>query len=131
MPEVSTLRLHLLRFLYLGNLVGVGYSAWPGLLAPEEPLDPVRGVAFCFWAALSGLSALGLRYPLQMLPLLFLQLLYKTLWLVAVWLPLRAAGETTGLTGIMIAGLAADLVLIPWPYVWTHYASKRGDRWRG
>ena len=128
--ETSTFRLYLMRLLYLGNFVGLGFSVWPGIINHEGAWDPVSGVAFCFWAALSALSGLGLRYPLKMLPLLLLQLLYKSIWLIAVWLPLTSAGQSTGLTKVMVIGLVADLIVIPWPYVLANYVTKRGDRWR-
>ncbi|HVF61845.1 MAG TPA: hypothetical protein VNJ70_18715 [Thermoanaerobaculia bacterium] len=128
--DTSTFRLYLLRLLYLLNFVGLGLQVWPAIINHEGLWDPVRGVAFCFWAALSVLSGLGLRYPLKMLPLLFLQLLYKVIWLIVVWLPLRSAGQSTGLTKSMVIGLVAHLIVIPWPYVWANYVAKRGDRWR-
>jgi hypothetical protein len=87
----------------------------------------VRGVAFSFWAASSGL---GIRYPLKMLPLLLLQLLYKSIWLIAVWLPLRSAGRSTDLTKAMVIGVVLDLIVIPWSHVLATYVKKRGDRWR-
>jgi hypothetical protein len=65
-----------------------------------------------------------------MLPLLLLQLLYKSIWLIAVWLPLRSAGVSTGLTKTMAIGVVVDLIVIPWPYVLTTYVKQRGDRWR-
>ncbi|MGH9379877.1 MAG: hypothetical protein ACRD2Z_04610, partial [Thermoanaerobaculia bacterium] len=91
--EVSTFRLYLMRALYFLLLVALGSDVWPRLLQSDRPLAPLDGVAFSFWAALSALAALGLRYPLKMLPLLMLQLLYKSVWLLAVALPLRSAGQ--------------------------------------
>lgn len=67
MPEnVSTFRLYLMRGGYLVNVVLVGLGAWPALLNHTGPWDPVRGAAFSLYAALSTLSALGLRYPLNL-----------------------------------------------------------------
>ena len=77
MTEVSTIRTYALRVLYLLNFVGLGLIAWPRVVSPDKPLGLMDGVAFSFWAALSALMGLGLRYPLQMLPLLLLQLFYK------------------------------------------------------
>jgi len=128
--ETSRLRLYLMRFVYLGNFVFVGLSAWPALINHVGEWDPVRGAAFSFWAALSLLSVLGLRYPLRMLPLLLLQLLYKSIWLIAVALPLWSAGRSTGLANIFVAGFVADLIVIPWSYVLANYVKKPGDRWR-
>jgi hypothetical protein len=131
MPEeTSTFRLYLMRLLYLANFVGLGLSVWPEIISHTGAWDPVKGVAFSFWAALSALSGLGIRYPLKMLPLLLLQLLYKTIWLIAVYLPLRSAGQSTGLTKAMVGGVVVDLLVIPWSYVLAHYVKQRGDRWR-
>src|SRR5438128_8013463 len=114
MAEVSTLRLYALRLFYLLNFVGLGMTAWPALLHPVKPLGPVDGVAFSFWAAFSALMALGVRYPLQMLPLIFVQLTYKTVWLLAVALPLQSAGRwdanASAMTRIFVAAIVADLI---------------------
>ena len=132
--EVSTFRLYLMRLLYLGNFVFLGLNVWPGIINHAfhntAAWDPLHGVAFSFWAALSALSGLGIRYPLKMLPLLLLQLLYKSIWLIAVYLPLRSAGQSTDLIKVMGIGVVVDLIVIPWPYVLATYVKQRGDRWR-
>src|SRR5580700_11218604 len=131
MPEdVSTLRLYVMRFVYLLNFVLLGLDVWPALFRHPGAWDPVKGVAFSFWAALSLLSGLGLRYPLQMLPLLLLQLVYKALWLAAVALPMWSAVLSTVLTRAMVIGVIVDVLGIPWSYVLTIYVKERGDRWR-
>jgi hypothetical protein len=132
--EVSMLRLYLMRALYLLTFVGVGMAVWPALINHGKPWDPMYGVAFSFWAAYSALMGLGIRYPLAMLPLLILQLFYKSVWLLAVALPLSSAGPldpvASELTRVFIGAIVADLIVIPWPYVFTHYVRKPGDRWR-
>jgi hypothetical protein len=131
MPEdVSTLRLYVMRFVYLLNFVLLGLDVWPALFRHPGAWEPVKGVAFSFWAALSLLSGLGLRYPLKMVPLLLLQLLYKTLWLVAVALPMWSAVRSIDLTRAMVIGVVVDLLGIPWSYVLATYVKERGDRWR-
>ena len=128
--EVSTFRLYLMRLLYLLNFVLLGLDVWPGIINHVGAWDPVKGVAFSFWAALSALSGLGLRYPLKMLPLLLLQLFYKSVWLMAVALPQWSAVQSTGLAKAMLIGVVVDLIGIPWPYVLANYVKKSGDRWR-
>src|SRR5215510_5397823 len=96
--EVSLLRLSVMRFMYLLNFVLVGAGVAVEFLRREKPWDPIPGVAFGFWAALAVLSALGIRYPLAMIPLLLMQLFYKTFWLLAVSIPLRAAGRSSDMT---------------------------------
>jgi hypothetical protein len=119
-----------MRLLYLLNFVFLGLNVWPAIINHAGAWDPVKGVAFSFWAALSALSALGVRYPLKMLPLLLLQLLYKSIWLIAIALPQWSAVRSTDLTKVMLRGAVVDLILIPWPYVLANYVTIRGDRWR-
>ncbi|SRR6266511_1514968 len=129
-PEVSTFRLYLLRTLYLLNFAGLGLVVWPELINHGKLWDPLAGVAFSFWATLALLCGLGLRYPLQMLPMLLTQLVYKSIWLSAVMLPRWSAGRSTPMTKDFIIGAIADLIAIPWPYVLANYVKNRGDRWR-
>jgi len=119
-----------MRLLYLLNFVLLGLDVWPGIINHVGAWDPVRGVAFSFWAALSALSGLGLRYPIKMLPLLLLQLFYKWVWLIAVALPMWSAVRSTDLNKAMVIGVVLDLIVIPWPYVLANFVKKGGDRWR-
>jgi hypothetical protein len=134
MPDVSTTRLYLMRALYLVNAVLVGSSIWPPLLNQSAASPLMEGVAFSFYAALSTLSLLGLRYPLKMVPLLFVQLFYKSAWLLAVALPLSSAGllrsELSGAVMPFVIGVALDILVIPWPYVVASFALAPGDRWK-
>jgi hypothetical protein len=141
--QISLTRLYLLRAIYLGNFVLLGSGVWPDLIGLHRDWGPLPAVVFSFWAALAALSALGLRYPLAMLPVLFLQLSYKVVWLLAVWLPLQLAGAANeinvpgldlpggvALSVPFIVGTVLDLVVIPWPYVLARFVRARGDRWR-
>ena len=119
-----------MRVLYFLNFAMLGLQVWPAMIHHPAAWDPVKGVAFSFWAALSTLSIFGLRYPLKMLPLLLLQLLYKSIWVVAVALPAWPEFRSTELTGIMLWGAVVDFIVIPWPYVLANYFKKPGDRWR-
>ena len=128
--ETSMVRLYLMRVLYLLNFVLLGIDVWPELIHHVGPWDPVKGVAFSFWGALSALSALGLRYPLKMVPLLLMQFVYKGIWLLAVALPMWSVVRSTGLTKAMAVGVVLDLIVIPWGYVLVSYVRQPGDRWR-
>ena len=128
--EVSIARLYVMRCMYLLNFGLVGSGVLVQFIHRHEPLDPIPGVAFSFWAALAGLSALGIRYPLAMLPVIFMQLFYKIFWLLAVSVPLRAAGRSSDLTQGFIIAAVLDIIAIPWAYAFAHYVKKPGDRWR-
>jgi hypothetical protein len=134
MTEVSTFRLYLMRAMYLLIFVGLGSEVWPGIIHHAKPWDLMHGVACSLLAALSAMVALGIRYPLQMLPLLLFELLWKAIWLVAVALPLWSAHQldpdTMETVKACLMGIVLCPIVIPWPYVLANYVKKPGDRWR-
>jgi hypothetical protein len=125
--EFSLARLYVMRLLFALNFAMLGAQVWPVLLNHPAPWDPVRGVAFAFWAALSTLSLLGIRYPVKMVPVLLTQFTYKGIWLLAVYPTLQGPAE---LTRVMAGGLIADVIVIPWVYVFSSFVRSRGDRWK-
>lgn len=134
MTEVSTFRLYLLRATYLLILVGLGLTIWPGIIHHAIVGDPTPRVAGSLLAAVSVLAALGIRYPLQMLPLLLFELIWKSIWLIAVAFPLWSAhqidAETWETISTCLMGWVIFPIVIPWPYVLANYLKKAGDRWR-
>jgi hypothetical protein len=133
MTQVPLLRLYALRAGYLLLVVGLGSMIWPGIIHHDKPWPLMHGVVQCMLAALSALAVLGLRYPLQMLPLLLFELAWKTIWLVVVALPSWSAHRMdpdTLETAKECMMAVIFLVVIPWPYVVANYVMKRGDRWR-
>lgn len=132
MTEVSTVRLYLMRALYALIFVGLGSIMWPRIIHHGR-WDLMEGVAFSMLAALSALSALGIRYPLQMLPLLIFELLWKAIWLLAVALPLwrsnQLDAETMGTVTDCLMGIVLCPIVIPWRYVFENYVKKPGNRW--
>ena len=137
MPEaavkpVPLYRLYLMRALYLLLVVGLSFEIWPLILnhSPAWPL--MNSVVASLLGALGALAVLGLRYPLQMLPLLLFELTWKVIWLAAVAFPLwraNAIDERTMETVVECAMGAILLFVIPWGYVFDNYVKKRGDRW--
>lgn len=137
MYEVSLFRLYLLRALYLLIVVGLGIVRWPEVInqfiQQENSWELMDGVVACMLTAFSVLSILGLRYPLQMLPLLLWELVWKSIWLIVVALPLWSAGqmdESTWATAYACLMVVIVPFVIPWRFVFTHYVKKHGDRWR-
>ena len=124
--DVSKLRILLLRAVYLLNFVGLGSMVWPAIVNHRGPWEPYHAVALCFWAALSTLMGVGLIHPLRMLPVVFMQLLYKSLWLAIVALPMWTAGRSPEFNDAMVAGVVVDLFVIPWPYLIANYV-KMGE----
>lgn len=132
MSEVSALRLYLLRATYLLIAVGLGLEIWPGIIHHVKPWELMQGVVNCMLAAVSALAVLGLRYPLQMLPLLLFELTWKSIWLIAIAYPLwtahRIDADTMETVQACLMGIIFPIV-IPWPYVLANYVKKTGERW--
>jgi hypothetical protein len=93
MTQVSLLHLYALRATCLLLIVGLGIGIRPGIIHHEKAWQLMQGVVCCCLAAVSVLALLGLRYPLQMLPLLFFELVWKSIWLIVVAVPLWSAHQ--------------------------------------
>src|SRR6266704_3357333 len=92
MSHVSTFRLYVLRATYLVMFIGLAVYVWPGIIHHGE-LGPAQGVVRSFLGAVAVLALLGIRYPLQLLPLMFFELVWKSIWLIAMALPLWFADQ--------------------------------------
>jgi len=129
--EVSLVRLYVLRATYLLLIIGLG-----GMIVPDVVSHPLisRGVIPSLLGAIWVLAFVGLKYPLEMLPLLMFEFAWKTIWTVAYGLPQWSAGQMPPTWSEDFKAIAAGVILmpivIPWGYVWRHYVKRPGARWR-
>jgi len=132
MTQVSPTRLWVMRAMYLFMAVGIGNMIWPLIISHAPTVPRMTGVAWALIGTIGLLALLGLRYPLQMLPLLLVELSWKVIWLIAFALP-------RWLDGTLDEGMRTSvfetsfglvlLVVIPWRYLWANYVAKPGDPW--
>lgn len=119
------LQLYLMRALYLLTFVSLAFDNWSTIFFPSEQLNTLDGVAISFWASYSLLMGLGVRYPLKMLPMLLLQLVYKSAWIIGVYLPAKSAGllnsDIEAFFRICVIAIIIDLIIIPWRYTFNTY----------
>lgn len=87
MTGVSPIRLWVMRAMYLFMAVGIGNMVWPLILSHDSAVPRMTGVAWALIGTIGLLAVLGLRYPLQMIPLLLVELGWKLIWLAAFALP--------------------------------------------
>jgi len=129
--EVSLVRIYVLRATYLLLVIGLG-----GMIVPDVLSHPVisRGVIPSLLGAVWVLAFVGLKYPLEMLPLLMFEFAWKSIWMVAYGLPQWSAGQLppTFAEDSYAIGLGVILMplVIPWGYVYRHYVRNSGARWR-
>ena len=93
--EVSLFRLYTLRVAYLIMSAGIGVFYWPSVIHHTNEFAATRGIQFALLGGLGLTAALGLRYPLKMLPILLFELTWKALYLAAFALPLWSAIKST------------------------------------
>jgi len=129
MNNVSNFRLYVLRFLYAVLGVGLGISEVP-LFLRQQHWTQADAVAHSFFLALAALSFFGLRSPLQMLPLLIFELLWKSIWLIGVALPMWLANQLDADTLKALPKIAPVVIIIipfiPWRYVLAEYLVRSG-----
>jgi hypothetical protein len=129
--EISLVRLYVLRATYLLLVIGLGAMVLPPLLS-HAPM--ARGVIPSLLGAVWVLAIVGLRYPLQMLPLLMFEFVWKAMWLIDFGLPQWSSGQVPptfaeDFTAIAMGAVLMPLV-IPWGYVYRHYVKQHAERWR-
>lgn len=128
--DVSLVRLYVLRATYLLLIIGLGAMIVPVLIS-HEPTS--RGVIPSLLGAIWLLAFLGLRYPLQMLPLLLFEFTWKTIWLLAFGLPQWAGHHMAPTWAEDFQAIAMGVILmpivIPWGYVYRKYAKQPSDPW--
>jgi len=131
-PELSVLRLNLMRAGYALMAIGLAAVKWP-LLPDAHELPLFEGVVACLLTAMSLLAILGLRYPVQLLPLLLFESSWKLLWLAIVAVPTAIDGPVDAATEDVIVScllVVVILAVVPWRYVWQRYGAAPGDPWR-
>lgn len=129
MFEHGVIRYGLLRLMYVLSIIVAGSIGLLMVLSPSSvnslmamPTDNpmVYGIAGSVFLAVALLSVLGLRSPLRFVPILLMELVYKTIWIVAVALPAYINGNfpswAVATVVIFLVFIIGDLVAIPF---WT------------
>jgi hypothetical protein len=132
MNDVSLVRLCILRALYLFVVVGLGAVVWPDVLAGLSHAGVLEGEVSCMLAGFSLMCLMGLRYPLQMLPVLLWEVTWKTLWLVLLPLPQFLAGHVDERYQAALFAISMVVLVyaaIHWGYMVERFVRAGGERW--
>jgi hypothetical protein len=129
--QVSLARLHILRAAYLLLVVGLAFMIVPVLISHEPT---ARGVIPSLLGGVWLLAFIGLKYPLQMLPLLMFEFAWKSLWLIVFGLPQWSHGQMPPTFAddfpAILLGVILMPIVIPWSYVYRRYVRQPAERWR-
>ena len=137
MHKASNIRWGWLTFMYWYTIVGAGGFGLGIITIPDTmrsvfgwpDQDPiVFGITGSVYVAFGILSVFGLRSPLKFVPVLLLQLCYKSIWFIGVIFPLVVSGNfpNHGVFSVVIFAtyIAGDCFAIPFSYVF----AKQADR---
>ena len=108
-------------------------TKWPLVINHSGPWPAMEGAVTAMLVALSLLSLLGVRYPVQMLPILLFESAWKLIWMAVVALPLWTADQLDPANLELLSRnlwVVIILAVTPWRYVVAQYVTKRGDPWR-
>jgi hypothetical protein len=123
-PPVATWRINAIRFVFLLMALVMGGFVWQQLLFESADWPVMRGLAKSMLAALALLSLLGVRYPLQMLPLMLYEIAWKTIWITLIagraWMAGKWNADIESLFTDCI-GIVIAFFIVPWNYVWARY----------
>ena len=125
-------RLYLMRGLFFLNFLSLAFDNLSTIFFPTEQLDTLTGVTISFWAAFAILNLLAVRFPLKFVPILLIQFIYKSFWVIGTYLPAYNSGllndNLRSFLWVCIAGIVLNLLIIPWKYVYYAYL-KEFFRW--
>jgi hypothetical protein len=133
LQSLPTYRINIMRAGYLLMALGLAATRWPVLFSDAASLPVYEGVVTAMLTAMSLLAFLGLRYPIQLLPLLLFESAWKLIWLAAVAVPHLLAGDVEAeVRRVLLSSslVVVILAVVPWDFVWKRYVRAPGDPWR-
>ena len=129
---VRPINIYLLRVLYFLMATLLAYDVWSYILGHQGPWETKEGIAWSVWAGFSTLAILGVFHPLKMLPILLLEIFYKSLWLILVAYPLWKTGTLAGSSAEGTFDVFIPIVIVylimPWGYVFRTFVLGRQDK---
>jgi len=122
---VRRINVYLMRALYFLMAVFLAMDVWTYILGHKGAWAPQDAMAWSVWAGFSTLAILGIFHPVRMIPILLLEIFYKSLWLILVAYPLWRAGTLVGSSAegetYVFLPVIIVILIIPWGYVFRNY----------
>jgi hypothetical protein len=133
-PSLRIWRINAMRVGYLVMAVGIALTKGPLFLQGTVVNLPVyEGVVAALLGTMGLLAVVGLRHPVQMLPILIFESTWKVVWFGAVALPHLISGDMSDQMGSVLSSVSVGiliLVVTPWDYAWKRFFRTPGDKWR-
>jgi len=122
---IRPINIYLMRLVYLLMATFLAFDVWSYIITNDQAWEPSDAMDWSVWAAFSTLALIGIFRPIELIPILLLEVIYKSVWLILVALPLfRTNGLSVESTDGMIfpfALVVLPIIAIPWGYVLSTY----------
>jgi hypothetical protein len=139
MNKNKNIRWTWLKIMYWYTIIGAGGFGLGIIFIPDvmrslfnwPAQDPiVYGLTGSVYLSFGLLSILGLKAPLKFVPVLLMQLSYKTIWFIGILVPILIAGEFPlyAILHVVIFAtyIIGDLIAIPFSYVFSPMSTADG-----
>lgn len=120
---IARWRVNMLRGAFLILAIGQAAITWPMLLNPPADMSLMGGAAKALIAAIGLCSVIGVFRPLAMLPVMLVEVGWKTIWMLTIALPGSLSGTLEGPKLQLLyecLPIIPFALLIPWDYFWKH-----------
>lgn len=137
MSEDTNIRWGWIRGMYIYTIVTSGFLGLGIIFIPEViktrlpwPVEEPTafGVVGSLYVALGLLAILGLRSPLKFIPVLLIELIYKSVWIIGVCIPLLVNSQfpryAIPTLVIFVTFIIGNLIAIPFHYVFAKSSGK-------
>jgi len=114
-----------MRCIYVLMATFLALDVWTHIITYDQRWSPSEAMDWSVWAAFTMFALIGVFRTVQMIPILLLEIVYKSIWLTLVALPLflegNLSGETTDGMIFSFALVVLPIVAVPWGYVFRKY----------
>ena len=134
MDEVGKVRIYLLRAMYAFIVFGLGVTTVPDIVSGSGQFADSDTVINAILMGFCLLSLFGIKYPLKMLPVLLLELVWKVFWLLVYALPMYLNNSLDEYAQESVFACAMGVILtplvLPWGYLIVHYLKAPATPWK-
>ena len=122
---IHPINIYAMRFIYLLMASLLAIDVWSYIFTYNQAWEPGEAMNWSVWAAFTTFALIGISKTVAMIPVLLLEIAYKSIWLLLVALPLyRSDNLSNASTDDMLfpfAFVILPIVAMPWGYVFRRY----------
>jgi hypothetical protein len=138
MQKKSTIRIFWFKIMYALTItvaggLGIGMLLNPDITPWIFGIDCPRvfsGLIASVFLAFALISIIGLKNPIKLIPILFMQLLYKSIWLCFIAIPLLVTNKIPTdmifVIAVFLVVIVGDLIAIPFRIIFNNTEEKMG-----